>query len=125
MFYADGHIGRSAMRRVKVVEVDDTGPIQMITVQGLKGEFFKFPYRGQPHGMTSFPTVGSVGYVFLASGRPDQAFLMGLEDPQLRPKSRVEGETVVYAKEGQTAEFDSNGNILLKSPNGIVHINPP
>lgn len=123
-FFADRHIGRSAMRRVKVVEVKDTGTIQMVTVQGLKGEFFKFPYRGQPHGLTTVPTVGSVGYLFMASGRPDQAFLMGLEDPQLRPSGKAEGETWLYAKKGQTVELNDDGDLLIRSPSGVVHINP-
>jgi phage gp45-like len=125
MFYGDAHIGRSVMRRVKVVEVDDADGIQKVTVQGLKGEYFKMPYRGQPHGMSSVPEVGMVGYVFMASGRPDQAFLMGLEDPELRPKDKVGGETRIYGKHENLAEFDDNGNILLHSPNGIIHLNPP
>ncbi len=53
MFFGDSHIGRNAMRRVKVVEVDDKDGVQKVTVQGLKGEYFKMPYRGQPHGMSS------------------------------------------------------------------------
>jgi len=124
MFFGDSHIGRSAMRRVKVVEVDDRDGVQKVTVQGLKGEFFKMPYRGQPHGMSSVPTVGMVGYLFMANGRPDHAFLMGLEDPALRPKDKVQGETRIYAKKGQQVEMDDDGNIIITSPNGIVHINP-
>jgi phage gp45-like len=71
------------------------------------------------------PTVGSIGYVYMANGRPDQAFLAALEDPNIRPKNREPGETVVYGKAGQTVLQDKDGNTIVRSPNGIVHINPP
>lgn len=124
MFYGDAHIGRGGMRRVKVVEVDDRDGVQKVTVQGLKGEYFKFSYRGQPGGFSSVTEPGQVGYVFLAGGRPEEAFLMGLEDPNLRPKDKVQGETRIYAKKGQLMEMDDDGNVIVTSPNGIVHINP-
>lgn len=121
---ADIDIGRGAMRRVEVIEVDDRDGVQMVKVMGLADEIFEFPYRGQPFGLTTVPTVGSIGYAFLAAGRPDQCFLMGLEHPDQRPKGRKEGESIMYAKKQQRVEMDDAGNVLIKSPNGIVHINP-
>ncbi len=122
---ADVDASRNVMRRVEVVEVDDTGPIQKVTVVGLADEYFELPLRGQPHGLTTVPQVGAVGYLFLGNGRPDQAFLMGLEHPDERPNERVEGESIMYAKKKQRVELDDNGDILMKSPEGIIHINPP
>lgn len=123
---ADVDIGRNVMRRVEVIEVDDSGEIQMVRVKGLADEIFELPLRGQPHGMTSVPPVGSLGYVMMAGGRPDQAFLMGLEHPEQRPKDRAPGENVLYATPGQRMEMDQDGNVLVKSAGGgIVHINPP
>jgi phage baseplate assembly protein V len=125
-YYADTHIGRGVMRRVEVVEVDDTGPIQKVTVMGLADEFYELPLRGQPHGLTSVPKVGSVGYLMLANGRPDQAFLMGLEHPDDRPTGRAEGEATMYATPGQRVDMDKDGNVAIRSAaGGVVHINPP
>lgn len=125
-YHADGDIGRNGMRRVKVVEVKDDGEIQTVTVSGLKGEFFKLPLRGQAHGFTGNPRVGSVGYLFMANGRPDQAFLMGLEHPEDRKKNLESGESKSYGAAGQEIYHDKNGNVLIRSAgDGIVHINPP
>lgn len=126
-YHADGDIGRNGMRRVKVVEVKDDGDIQTVTVSGLKGEFFKLSMRGQPHGVTGNPRVGSVGYLFMANGRPDQSFLMNLEHPEDRRKQKdlKPGESKLYGAKGQYVHHDEDGNIILKSVDGgIVHINP-
>lgn len=123
---ADVDIGRNVMRRVEVIDVDDSGPIQMVRVMGLADEIFELPLRGQPHGLTTVPPKGSVGYVMMAGGRPDQAFLMGLEHPEQRPANRASGESIMYATPGQKVDMDKNGNVLIKSAGGgIVHINPP
>ncbi len=122
-FAADHHLGRNLMRRVEVIAVDDTGPIQMVTVKGLADEEYKLPLRGQGFGMTSVPPVGSLGYLYAANGRPDQAFLMGLEHPEHRPRDRKEGETVLYALLGTLIEMTDDGDVLIKTP-GTFHSNP-
>lgn len=125
-FDADWHIGRNTMRRVKVVKVDDSEEIQRVTVEGVDGEEFELPLRGQPHGMTSVPKPGMIGYLYAANGRLDQAYLGNLEDPQKRKKfaNRKEGENTLYADKDQEIYMQDNGDMVLKSPNGIVHINP-
>lgn len=124
--YYDGHIGSGVMRRVEVIEVDDKDGVQKVKVMGLADEVFEFPYRGQGYGMTTVPTKGAIGYVMMANGRPDQAYLMGLENPDERPNNRQEGEAIMYAKPGQKVDMDKDGNVTIKSAGGgIVHINPP
>jgi phage gp45-like len=125
MFWdADMHAGRNVMRRVEVVKVDDKGEIQKITVKGLADEEYELPLRGQPHGLTTIPPVGSVGYLFIANGRPDQAFLMGLEHPDIRPKDRKDGESEMYAKKKQSMLMDEKGNTIIRTPEGVYHNNP-
>lgn len=124
-YAADVDLGRNVMRRVEVIDVDDSGPIQMVRVMGLADEIFELPLRGQPHGMTSVPPKGAIGYVMMAGGRPDQAFLMGLEHPEQRPNGRDSGEAIMYATPGQRIDLDRDGNVLIKSAGGVVHINPP
>lgn len=115
----------SVVRRVEVVKVDDSKPIQMVTVMGLADEYFELPYRGQGHGLTSVPKVGAIGYAFLVNGRPDQAMLFGLEHPDDRPKNLESGEATMYATPGQKVEMKSNGDVLIKSAGGAkIHLNP-
>jgi len=115
----------SVMRRVEVIKVDDREGVQKVTVMGLADEVFELPYRGQGHGLTSVPKVGSVGYAFLVNGRPDQAVLTGLEHPDDRPKNLESGESTMYATPGQKVEMKSNGDVLVRSAGGgKIHLNP-
>jgi phage gp45-like len=122
---ADVHAGRSSSRRVKVIEVDDREDIQMATLEGLADEQFKLSYRGQSHGFTSVPKVGAVGYLFMGNGRPDQAFVMGLEHPDDRKKfnNQEPGESTHYGGADQQVKHDKDGNTHIKTPGGIVYIN--
>lgn len=125
-YAADPDIGRNTMRRVEVIEVDDSGPIQKVTVMGLADEIYELPLRGQPHGLTTVPKKGAIGYLFIANGRPDQAFLMGVEheDDRSSFKDREAGESTFYGGAGQEVFHDKDGNTVIRSPNGTVHINP-
>lgn len=124
-FDADVHIGRSMTRRVQVVAVDDSGPIQTITVIGLADEYFTLPLRGQPFGISGVPPVGSVGYLFAANGRLEQAFLLGMEHPDHRPRNLADGVTQLYGKAGQSLTQDAGGNTIIKpGAGGQVLINP-
>lgn len=125
MFDVDQHIGRNLARRVEVIEVDDSGPIQSITVVGLADEYFTLPLRGQPFGLSGVPPVGSIGYLFAANGRLDQGFLIGMEHPDYRPRDLVSGSCRMYGKEGQEITQDELGNTIIKSgASGVVKINP-
>jgi len=119
----DEHATRNVKRRVEVVKVDDRPEIQEVTVMGLDEEEMKLPLRGQPFGMTSNPRVGSVGYLFAANGRPDQAFLMGLEHPEDRVKNKQDGESHMYGSKGQEMGMKRTGNLEHRTPRGRVYIN--
>lgn len=124
-FEADIDLGRNVMRRIEVVEVDDSGPIQKMTVMGLADEYFEMPLRGQAHGITGNPRVGAVGYAMMVGGRPDQCVIMSLEHPDDRKKDLASGETKVYGAPGQEMHADKDGNWVIKSSGGgTVHINP-
>lgn len=120
---ADMDIGRNVLRRVEVIEVDDSGEIQMVRLMGLADEVFEMPLRGQNFGRTAVPTKGSIGYVLMANGRPDQAFGLQLEDPEIRPRNLKPGEVQTYAKEKQRILMDAKGDQHIDTPKGIVYIN--
>lgn len=124
-YHADVDIGRNVIRRVEVLEVDDSGPIQKVTVMGLADEIFKLPLRGQPHGLTSVPKKGAIGYVLMANGRPDQAFLLGMEheDDRKHFAGREAGESTHYGGAEQEVFHDKDGNTRINTPGGIVYVN--
>lgn len=116
MFHADAHSGRGMIRRVEVIEVDDSGGSQVVTMQGLADEIFKISMRGQGHGLTGVPRKGAIGHIFLAGGRPDQAFVLNLEHPDDRIKGKDPGATTIYSSDGKNVEVHTGG--------GIFHVNP-
>ena len=99
-YAADRHIGRNVLRRVEVVEVDDTGPQQLVIVKGLAGEIMRLPYRAQYFGASGNPPPGSDGLALLIGGRPDQAVLIGIEHQDHRPRNIGVGEKVLYNAHG-------------------------
>lgn len=129
-YSSDVDIGRNTGRRVEVISVDDTvderGAIQKVTVMALADEIYEFSFRGQPHGLTSVPKKGAVGYMFIANGRPDQAFLMGLEheDDRKNFAGRKDGESTHYGGNGQEVYHKESGDTEIRTPNGILHLNP-
>ena len=126
MFAADKHVPRNMIRRVQVVEVNDTGELQTITVVGLADEYFTFALHSQPFGLSGVPPVGSVGLLFAANGRLEQGILMGFQDPESRPRNQAPGTVSTYGKAGQAIEHDADGNIIIRpGTGGIVDINPP
>ncbi len=82
-------------------------------------------------------------------GNPDTAMVIGVEHPPSRPKNLVEGEVKLYDDQGQfvfllramlriftpkklemqsdglMTIWSTNSNVIIKSPGGTVHINPP
>lgn len=118
----DMHIGRSVIRRVEVVEVDDTGTQQLITAKGLAGEQFKTAYRAQMHGSSGVPPAGSEGYVLFSQGRPDQAFLLGVEHKDHRPRGMAAGDKVIYDAHGNIVSL-VQGEIRIKCPKIVFECN--
>lgn len=100
MFRTDAHSARLAVRRVELVEVDDSGPLQRVTVLGYADEVIKGAHRVQLFGETSHPPVGSHGLALLVNGRPDQSVILGLEHPDHRPRNLPRGERALYNAHG-------------------------
>lgn len=125
IYQADTDIGRNVIRRVEILEVDDSGPVQKVTAMGLADEVFVMPLRGQMHGLTGVPKKGAIGYVMMANGRPDQAFFLGIEheDDRKNFAGRQPGESTHYGGANQEVFHDKDGNTHMKTPGGIIYIN--
>lgn len=90
--------------RGQIVEADDTGDLQTVTLLGQHGEVIKRVHRVQPHGFHSNMPADSHGFgmQFGAGGRTLKAFFGG-ELPKHRPRNREVGSTALY---------DANGSLI-------------
>lgn len=75
---------------------------QFINGKGFAGDVFEQAHRPEPHGFASHPVKGGVGVVLGARGRRDAAYVLGGENPKLRPTIGM----------GGTAIYDHTGNIV-------------
>lgn len=99
-FWQDLHLGRNIIRRVEVMETDDSDGFQKVTVEGLDGEIHKNVYRAQYFGSTGHVPKKSQGLLLMVGGRPDQGILIAIEDTDKREKNLAEGERCLYNAHG-------------------------
>lgn len=104
----------TGLRRMRLLETDDSGTQQLMRFKGLKEEELKKVVRILPHGFTSVPPKDSEGVVYSLGGRSDRAMVLGVEHKDKRPKNTPEGGTIIY---------DADGNIasIVKQKIRIVH----
>ncbi|MDX2265451.1 MAG: phage baseplate assembly protein V [Hyphomicrobiales bacterium] len=100
-YWADADAARIMISRGEVIEVNDGGGMQLMSVRGYADEVIKMAHRVQPFGFTSNPPLGSHGVVMSAGGRRDQAFIIGIENEAARQKGLKPGEQAIYDGEGQ------------------------
>lgn len=118
MFYEHDDAIRNMLRRVTLVEVDDSGPQQKMVVRGLAGEELRGVVRVQPYGFTSNPPAGAEGLLVALGGRSDRAMLLGVEHPDFRQKSLGEKSTALYDAAGNIVSI-VQGNIRIKHASSI------
>lgn len=67
----------------------------------------------------------SLAFIITPDGDPGRAIAFVLPPPANRTDQQKEGEvTYTNHKKGQTIKMDEDGNIIIKSAGGVVHINP-
>lgn len=79
-------------------------------------------------GMQTNPLEKSQVFLITPDGDEGRAFGLVLPPPAKRVDQQKEGEvTMINHKDGkgQFVKLDDNGNVIIKSPSGVVHINPP
>lgn len=86
---------------------------QFVAGKGFAGDRFERAHRPEPHGFASWPVKGGIGMVLGARGRRDAAYVLGGENPALRPALAL----------GGTAIYDHAGNIvsIVQAELRIVH----
>lgn len=115
------------MRRVSLVELDDSGSQQRLRATGLAGEEFVNVVRAQHFGLTSVPPKGAEGLLLAQGGRSDRAHILGLEHGDHRRRDVEVGGTVLYDANGQAISLVRNalrivgsGTITIKANKVVI-----
>ena len=106
-------------RRVRLLDLDDSGPQQKMRVAGLSGEELKDIVRIQPYGFTSNPPPGAEGLLLSLGGRSDRAMLLGMEHPDFRIKGQPAGYQAIYDQFGSEVSLVQS-NIRIKHASSIT-----
>lgn len=89
-----------SLERARVLDVDDAGGHQLLTLEVGSRQRFTSVMRSQPHGISSVPSVGAQGLVLFRDGRRELAVGLGFEHVDQRPVSQGAGATVLYDAQG-------------------------
>jgi len=96
--------------------VEHEGGQQRVNGKGFAGDVFDRVHRPEPHGFASHPVKGGQGLVLQSRAQRDAAYVLGGENPGLRPKGD-------WLTAGGTALYDAAGNIVsvVAAKMRIVH----
>lgn len=92
-----------SLERGTIVDVDDGGGHQIVTIEAGSRQRFTGVMRSQVHGLSSVPPIGAQGLLLYQDGNRELAAALGFEDVGLRPGGQAAGATVLY---------DSSGGVL-------------
>lgn len=89
---------------------------QFVNGRGFAGDGFEEVHRPEPHGFASHPVKGGVGVLVQSHGNRDSGYVLGGENPSLRPQGD-------FLTAGGTAIYDAAGNIVsvVSAKLRIVH----
>lgn len=95
MSYGDDALG-AMIRRVRLMETDDTGTQQKVRVRGFRNDEPGDVVTLQRWGESGHAPVGSEAVMLALGGRSDRAFILGLEHKDHRPKNANAGDKIIY-----------------------------
>lgn len=110
----------STFTRGRIVAVDDSKRGQTLTVEGYPGERFTGVLRDQPHGFSSVPPVGAVGW-FERVGSSDRLRAIGY-DSDKRPLSSPPGSAVLYDDKGNTIFAKGADGVTVRAKEGGIQV---
>lgn len=114
----DMYSQRNSAFRFSLTDLDDTGDMQMASMQGFQNaQQFTQVMRVQSHGLSSIPPKGAHGVALPFGQRMDNLAVFGGEDPTKRPKNLGAGNTALYNADGtlwkmvgKDSTYDQQGN---------------
>lgn len=98
--------------RALVTKVIESNAIQLVQLDLGNGESHSNVERVQNFGFTSYPKIGAQAIVIFHGGNRDHPLVIALDDGNLRPK----------LNEGESAQYNSNGNAIRLRINGKTEI---
>jgi phage gp45-like len=126
----ENHNGSLGMiRRAAILKVDDSGPQQLVNLQGLASDMPMNVVRVLPHGFSSNPPLQSEGILKSLGGRSDRGMFIGGEHPQYRQRNLPSGNAVLYDDKGNVvwmqgaqgiARTTKQGGIVDTSAQGVT-----
>lgn len=108
----------------RVLRVDDSGPLQLIRIEGFIGELREDCPRIGEWGLASNPPDDSQAVVAALGGNRGQLVVLGVEDRGTRPKNLAKGESGLYSIGGNRVRLLPTGAIEIEGPAGSIEIAP-
>ena len=91
---------RTGLRRVRLIDSDDSQTQHRVRASGMKGEEVKNVVHAQPFGFFARPPAGAEGMALALGGRSDRLHVAHLEHPDHRPRGLPVGATAIYDNKG-------------------------
>lgn len=108
----------------RVLRVDDSGPLQLIRIEGFIGELREDCPRIGEWGLASNPPDDSQAVVAALGGNRGQLVVLGVEDRGTRAKNLAKGESGLYSIGGNRVRLLPDGSISIVGPAGSIDIAP-
>lgn len=100
--------------RAKMTFLDDTGVRQYIQLRALKGENKNKVERVLDYGIISNPLSGAQGIMLSVGGSRSHPIVLGLNNPELRPKDGEAGEAGSWHYEGHKVRLLQGGIVQIE-----------
>lgn len=105
---------RLLMTFARTLRVDDSGPLQMISIEGLRGELRDDCPRISEWGLASNPPLSSQAVVLALGADRGQLVVIGVEDRNTRRKNIPVGAVEIYSSHATARiRIDSAGVISI------------
>ena len=103
---------------------NDKGPYKLMTVTSEDNEIEGMMF--DPSGSAAAPMTDGLVVIIPIAGDEGKHMFLAMPPPADRIDGLKEGEQhTKNHKRGQSVELNDAGDVVMKSPSGIVHINPP
>lgn len=108
----------------RVLRSDDSGPLQILQIEGLVGELRDGVVRIGEWGFASNPPANAQAVVIALGGDRGQLVAIGVEDRNTRPKNQAPGTSGIYGLLGTRVRCLPDGTVEIVGPVGSITISP-
>lgn len=112
------HRVQMVLGKALIKDVDDSGEIQLVKVEGFSGEIQDGLERIQEYGVSSNPPVDSEAVVAYMGSSRDHGVVIATDSGAYRVSSDS-GEVVIHSQFGQTILLKNDGSVEITAPGGV------